>query len=59
MMLKTLIKHLKDMEMLYDDAVVCIKDDKREYRIISVEGFMGEKRKNECRDPNICIINVR
>lgn len=59
MMLKTLIKHLKDMEMLYGDAVVYIKDDKKEYKITSVEGFMGEKRKNECRDPNIVILHVR
>ena len=59
MMLKTLIKYLKDMEMLYGDAVVCIKDDNKEYRITSVKGFMGEKRKNECRDPNIVIINAR
>lgn len=59
MTLKTLIKYLKDMEVLYGDAVVYIKDDKQEYRITSVDGFMGEKRKNECKDPNIVIINAR
>ena len=59
MTLKNLIKYLKDMEVLYGDAVVYIKDDKQERRITSVDGFLGEKRENECRDPNIVIINAR
>ncbi len=59
MMLKTLIKYLKDMQLLYKDAVVHVKINDKEYYISSVDGFMGEKRKNECRDPNVVVINVK
>lgn len=59
MTLKKIIKYLKDMELLYDNAVVCVRDKNQEYRIISVEGFMGEKRERECKDSNVVIINVR
>lgn len=59
MELKKLIKYLKDMELLYGNAVIHVKSDQDEYRIRSVEGFMGEKRPHECRDPNVVVINVK
>ena len=54
-----MIKRLKDMELLYGNAVIHVKSDQNEYRIKSVDGFMGEKRPNECRDPHVVIINVK
>ena len=59
MMLKTLIKYLKDMEMLYGDAVIEIKDDKNIYKIKSINGFMGKQLPHECKEPNIVVINVK
>lgn len=43
MTLKNLIKQLKDLELLYKDAVIIIKNDKEEYTISSIQGYMGEK----------------
>ena len=60
MLLKNLIKWLKDMELLYsENAVVNIRIDGKEYRITSVNGYMGEKRPNECKDPDIVIIRAK
>jgi len=59
MELKELIERLNDMKLLYGNAVIHVKGDQNEYRIKSVDGFMGEKRPNECRDPHVVVINVK
>lgn len=59
MELEELIEHLNDMKLLYGNAVIRVKSEQNEYRIRSVDGFMGEKRPNECRDPHVVVINVK
>lgn len=60
MLLKNLIKCLKDMELLYGDkAVVSIEIDGETYWPTSISGYMGEKRPNECKDPDIVIIRAK
>lgn len=59
MTLKELNKRLKDMEVLYGNAIVNVKANCIEYRIVSVNGYSGEKRPNECQDPNEVVINVK
>lgn len=59
MILGDLIKRLKDMELLYGKAVVIVDMDGMPYRITSIDGYMGEKRPNEVRDPNKVVIRIK
>ena len=58
-MLSKLTKALEDMTLLYTDAVVKIDVNGLNYYIASIDGFMGEKRPGECRDPNKVIIKAK
>ena len=59
MRLTELIKRLKDMQLLFGEAVIEIKDDKDIYRIKSINGFLGKQLSYECREPNVVVINVK
>ena len=59
MTLKNLIKQLKDLELLYKDGIIIIKNNTEEYRITSIQSYTGQKRPNECPDPNEIIINIK
>lgn len=59
MMLADLIKRLKDMELIYGKAVVSVDLDEKKYSVASIDGFMGEKRPNEGRDPNEVVIRIK
>lgn len=60
MTLKKLIKQLKDMEILYQDAVITVTDENgKEYHITSICGFCGEIRPHECPDPHVVNINIK
>ena len=60
MTLKKLIKQLKDMEILYQDAVITVTDENgKEYHITSICGFYGEIRPHECPDPHVVNINIK
>lgn len=60
MTLKKLIKQLKDMETLYQDAVITVTDEnKEEYHITSICGFYGEVRPHECPDPHVVNLNIK
>lgn len=59
MMLSNLVKQLKDMGLLYGEAIVYVDVDGKKRRIISTDGFVGEKRPNECRDPNFVVIKTK
>lgn len=60
MTLKKLIKQLKDMEILYQDAVITIMDENdEEYYITSICGFYGEIRPHECPDPHVINFNIK
>ena len=60
MTLKKLINQLKDMETLYQDAVVTVTDENgKEYHITSICGFYGEIRPHECPDPHVVNINIK
>lgn len=58
--LKKLIKQLKDMEILYQDAVITVTNENgEEYYIASICGFYGEVRPHECPDPHVVNINIK
>lgn len=58
--LKKLIKQLKDMETLYQDAVITVANENgEEYYITSICGFYGEIRPHECPDPHVVNINIK
>lgn len=59
MMLDTLLDYLADMAVLYGRAVVYMDIDGERYRITSLEGKQGEKRPNECKDPNVVTIKAK
>lgn len=60
MMLKNLTKQLKDIETLYQDAVITITDENgEEYYLISICGFYGEVRPHECPDPHVINFNIK
>lgn len=60
MTLKRLIKQLKDMETLYQDAVITVTNENgEEYYITSIQGFYGEVRPHECPDPHVVNINIK
>lgn len=60
MTLKRLIKQLKDMEILYQDAVITVTNENgEEYYITSIQGFYGEVRPHECPDPHVVNINIK
>lgn len=60
MTLKNMIKQLKDMEIIYKDAVVTVTDENgKEYHITSICGFYGEIRPHECPDPHVVNINIK
>ena len=59
MRLTELIKRLKDMQLLFGEAVIEIKDDKNIYRIKSINGFLGKQLSYECKEPNVVVINVK
>ena len=60
MTLKKLIKQLKDMETIYQDAVITITDENgEEYYITSICGFYGEVRPHECPDPHVVNFNIK
>ena len=59
MTLKNLIKQLKDLELLFKDGVIIIKNQDEEYKITDIQGYSGEQRPNICKDPNEIIINVK
>lgn len=62
MQLARLIKELKDMELLYGNAVVDVNihgDSTRCFNVVAINGKNGEKRPNECRDPNIVTIFIK
>lgn len=60
MTLKKLIKQLKDMETLYQDAVITVTNENgEEYYITSICGFYGEVRPHECPDPHVVNINIK
>lgn len=60
MTLKKLIKQLKDMETLYQDAVITITDENgEEYGVTSICGFYGEVRPHECPDPHVVNFNIK
>jgi len=60
MTLKKLIKQLKDMEILYQDAVITVMNENgEEYHVTSICGFYGEIRPHECPDPHVVNINIK
>lgn len=60
MTLKNLTKQLKDMEILYQDAVITITDENgEEYYVTSICGFYGEVRLHECPDPHVINFNIK
>lgn len=60
MTLKDMIKRLKDMAILYKDAVITVIDENgEEYYITSICGFYGEVRPHECPDPHVVSISVK
>lgn len=55
-----MIKRLKDMAILYKDAVITVIDENgEEYYITSICGFYGEVRPHECPDPHVVNISVK
>lgn len=55
-----MIKQLKDMETLYQDAVITVANENgEEYYITSICGFYGEIRPHECPDPHVVNINIK
>lgn len=60
MTLKKLIKQLKDMETLYQDAVITLTNENgEEYGITSICGSYGEVRLHECPDPHVINFNIK
>ena len=60
MTLENMIKQLKDMEILYNNAIVTVTDENgKEYHIASICGFYGEIRPHECPDPHVVNINIK
>ena len=60
MTLKNMIKQLKDMETLYNNAIVMVTDENgKEYHVTSICGFYGEIRPHECPDPHVVNINIK
>ena len=60
MTLKNMIKQLKDMETLYNNAIVTVTDENgKEYHVTSICGFYGEIRPHECPDPHVVNINIK
>ena len=59
MTLKNLIKQLKDLELLFKDGVIIIKNQNEEYKITDIQGYSGKSRPYECPDPNEIIINIK
>ena len=57
MTLKKLIKCLKDMEILYNDAVVVIEENTKEKLITSICGYPGKNI--GCPEPPVIKICVR
>ena len=58
--LKKLIKQLKDMGTLYQDAVITVTNENgEECYITSICGFYGEVRPHECPDPHVVNINIK